>query len=396
MAAFLQPRDERELSAAIVEAGRANTSLLVEGGASKSSIGRPVSDGATILSTRALGGLVFYEPAELVFRARAGTRIADIVDALDQCNQMLPFEPMDYGQVLGNERNATIGGIAATNTSGPRRIASGACRDALIGIRMVNGLGESIASGGRVMKNVTGLDLVKLVCGAWGTLGAISEVTFRVVPKPECSLSLILHGLSDAEAVTALADALGSPFSVSGAAHIPNGLRSRSATIVRLEGFASSVRYRAAALTGLWKAHGAADTVGQNESEKIWRSMRDATYLRAVENEAVWKLSVAPSKAPALVAEIQRAAMVRHFYDWGGGLVWLAIEANDNAGKDAVRAALRRAGGQATLVKAPRDVREHIAVHEPLPAAMHRLVAGIKAAFDPRGILNPGRMYASI
>ncbi|MDH6257568.1 glycolate oxidase subunit GlcE [Bradyrhizobium sp. BR13661] len=395
MKTILEPRDEQELVQSIATASSSRTPLAIAGGNSKSAIGRP-SQAAMSLSTKRIAGISLYEPTELVIGAKAGTPLSEVERTLAERGQMLPFEPMDYRPLLGDTNEATLGGIAAANISGPRRILAGACRDSLIGVRLANGRGEIVKSGGRVMKNVTGLDLVKLTCGSWGTLGVFTEVIFKVVPKPECSSSLVLRGLDDSTGIAALSAALGSPFEVSAAAHIPGKVASESVTVVRLEGFSASVAYRLREIAKIWKAHGTANVLDEKASVEFWCSARDARALGAPADAAVWRLSLAPSKASDVVTRIGRAIGTRHFYDWGGGLVWLAVDAAGDAGAATIRGAMQGCGGHATLVRAPYIVRATLDVYEPLPPSLWKLTAGLKSTFDPNRILNPGRMYAGI
>jgi glycolate oxidase FAD binding subunit len=310
--------------------------------------------------------------------------------------QRLAFEPIDYRGLTGSGSEPTIGAVAAGNLSGPRRIAAGACRDSLIGLRLVNGRGELIKTGGRVMKNVTGLDLVKLCAGSWGTLGVFSEVIFKVLPLAECASTLVLHGLSDAQAVAAMAKALGSPFEVTGAAHLPRSLDRGARTLLRLEGFAPSVNYRVEALRALLRGFGEAEVLDGEPSAALWRGVRDGAVLAQPTEQAVWRLSIAASKSVSAVAAIQTVLPLRHFYDWGGSLVWLAVDADGDAGAAAIRAATRQAGGHAMLVRASARLRATVPVFEPLAAPLLTITAGIKASFDPDKILNPGRMYAGV
>ncbi len=395
VSAALLPRDEAELVAAVAAAAAAGTPLALEGGGTKAGIGRP-AQAERSLSTRELTGITLYEPSEMVIGARSGTPVALVEATLAERGQMLPFEPMDYRPLLGSEAEPTMGGVVGANLSGPRRVVAGACRDSLIGVRMVNGRGEAVTSGGRVMKNVTGLDLVKGVCGSWGTLAAFSEVTFKVLPTPETSATLVLHGLDDARAIKALSAGLGSPFEVSAAAHLPGTVERVPKTLLRLEGFADSVAYRAGRLRALLAPYGSSALLEAAQSAVLWRSIRDVTFLAEPRGEAIWRVSVAPSRAAAGVAAILDAAPARHLYDWGGGLVWLALPAAGDAGAAVVRAAFAGTGAHATLVRAPAEIRAVVDVFEPPAAPVRRLTAGIKASFDPRGIFNPGRMYAGI
>ena len=390
------PRSEPEACAAVAEAAVRNTPLALVGGGTKAEVGRPAQSEAT-LSSAGLTGVTLYEPAEMVIAARAGTPLADVVRTLAGRNQQLPFEPMDHRALLGSSGEPTIGAVAAANVSGPRRIMAGAARDALIGVRFVNGRGELIKSGGRVMKNVTGLDLVKLMTGSWGTLGFLTEVTFKVLPKAERIATLILPGLDDARAVEALSLAVGSPFEVSGAAHLPAGVDAVGArTLIRIEGFTRSIDYRLGELRRLLKRFGAAEVTDGEAAAALWREVRDVAPLTDPRSRAVWRVSTAPTKAPEVMARVCAALDARWFYDWAGGLIWIATDPAGDAGTAAIRAAVAPAGGHATLVRAPAEVRAAVAVFEPLSDPLMRVSAGIKAALDPAGILNPGRMYAGV
>lgn len=409
----LTPTTEDEACAAVTDAAASRTPLAIEGGGTRAGIGRPAQSERT-LSAAGLTGITLNEPAELVISARAGTPLAEIVATLDAQGQQLTFEPMDHRPLLGQAGEPTIGGVAAANVSGPRRIQAGAARDSLIGVRFVNGRGEMVKSGGRVMKNVTGLDLVKLMGGSWGTLGFLTQVTFKVLPKPERTATLVLRGLDDRAAVAALSAALGSPFEVTGAAHLPDHLPDRlpgaaaggGRTLIRIEGFAASVEYRLGELRRLLRRAGDADILEGEVAASLWRFVRDAApFAHEVDTtshdvaqknaDAVWRISVAPTQGPALTEAIGRAMPARWYYDWGGGLVWLACEASGDAGAAVIRAVLG-GRGHATLVRAPVEIRAAIDVFEPMSEPLRRLTAGIKTSLDPHGIFNPGRMYAGV
>ena len=394
MTTLFEPVDERDLVQAVRDLALAKRPARIVGGDTKERIGRP-SDLAARLSVRNITGVTLYEPSELVIGAKAGTPLSEVEDMLAQGNQRLPFEPVDYRSLLGTTGAATIGGIAATNLSGPRRVMAGACRDSLIGVRLVSGHGEVVKSGGRVMKNVTGLDLVKLTCGAWGTLGVYSEVIFKVLPTPETTSSIVIDGLNDQQAVVALAAALGSPFEVSGAAHLPKPVAAAPITVVRLEGLDSSVTYRLRELAKILDRFGSTRILDDVSSRNLWLRIRDARWF-ANPDAAIWRLSLAPSKAPRVVDAIRKTLDVEHFYDWGGGLVWLAVSAAPNAGATAIRSALGGATGHATLIRAPDAVKATVDVFQPLPQALLKLTTDIKSSFDPRRIFNPGRMYSAV
>ena len=318
---LLSPRSEEEACAAVAEALSDRAPLALAGSGTKAAIGRPAQTERT-LSAAALSGITLYEPAELVVAARAGTPLAAIEAELASRDQALTFEPPDWRALLGTEGEPTIGAVAAGNLSGPRRVAAGAARDSLLGVRFVNGRGEAIKSGGRVMKNVTGLDLARLLAGSWGTLGFLTEVTFKVLPRPERMATLVLRGLDEAEAAAAMAAALSSPYEVTGAAHLPRSLAGGGSTLLRLEGFASSVDYRAGALRKLFRGAGS-DLLGGDDAAALWRNVRDVGPLLDGP-DAVWRISTAPTRGHVLTALVERTLAARWYYDWGGGLVWLA------------------------------------------------------------------------
>lgn len=393
MREMFEPQSEAELAALLREAREAKTPLAVEGGGTRRGLGRPV-EAARCVSLRGLSGIVAYEPSEMVITARAGTPLAEIEAALAEKGQMLPFEPLDHRALFGSHGAPTIGAVAACNLSGPRRIQAGAARDALIGLRLVNGRGELVKSGGRVMKNVTGLDLVKLNCGAMGTLGALTEVTFKLLPRPERSATLSLQGLDDARAVEALSAALGSPFEPSGAAHVPAHAGEPARTLVRLENLDASISYRVVEMKNVLAPFGRPIQLNEDLADQLWREIRDASFF-AGDSRAVWRVSLAPSRAPAFVAALAASLACDHVFDWGGGLVWLACDAESDGGAKAIRAALN-GRGHATLVRAPDSLRASVDVFEPLAAPLMKITADVKASFDPAGLLNPGRMYAGV
>lgn len=391
----LQPIDENEIADIVAVAVARRTPLAVMGGGTRAGLGRPVQ-AAAALSTAELRGVTLYEPAELVVSARAGTPLAEVTALLAENGQRLTFEPPDHRRLYGSTGTPTIGAVVAANLSGPRRIVAGAARDGLIGVRAVTGRGEVVKSGGRVMKNVTGYDLVKFLAGSYGTLAVLSEVTFKVLPAPETETTLVAEGLDDAAAVAALSAALGTPFSVTAAAHIPLSSSGPGRTCIRLEGFAASVADRARRLRALPGPFSRASVLDEAQSADLWLSIRDLEVLAAPDAAPVWRLSVKPTAAPALVDKLHRAFACRALYDWGGGLVWIAGGDGADAGAEAVRAAVAAVGGHATLVRAPDDVRNAVEVFQPLPDALMGLTRRLKESFDPAGILSPGRMYAGV
>jgi glycolate oxidase FAD binding subunit len=307
----------------------------------------------------------------------------------------------------GEVARGTIGGVFAGNLSGPRRVKAGAARDHFLGVQAVTGRGEAIKAGGRVVKNVTGYDLCKLFAGSWGTLAVMTELTFKVLPAPEKVRTLLIFGLDDVAAGDAMRQALASPHEVASAAHLPAGCAAKSAvgyvsgagaavTAVRDEGPAASAEHRCQALRALLGAGGAVEELHGTNSATLWRELRDAAPLAGDDERVVWRLSVPPTEGPAVVARIAAASDVAAFYDWGGGLVWLALPASDGGNAATVRDAVAETGGHATLVRADAGLRGAIAVFQPQEAALADLTRRVKDGFDPRRILNPGRMYAGV
>lgn len=400
------PPDEAALAARIAAAHAAGAPLAVWGSRTKESLGRPVQ-AAGAVSARALTGVTLYSPAELVIAARAGTPVAEIEAALAAKGQHLVAEPPDLSALCGPEHGEpdgppTIGGAVACNLSGPRRIALGAMRDQVLGVRAVNGRGEVIASGGRVLKNVTGLDLCKLLAGSRGTLAVLTEVTLKVLPAPEAAATVVLRGLDAASGVAALAAGLGSPFGVTGAAFLPDEAAARtthlgaggSATLLRIEEFAEFIPYRTGRLAGLLAPFGAAGVLDDQASRALWRAVRDAAPLGVAPGEGVWRVSVRPSAGPRVLAAIA-AAGLRGMLDWGGGLVWAAGPATE-ASHHAVAAAAAASRGVFWTMRAPAALRAALPVVPPEPPALAALTRRVKAAFDPGGILGPGRIFAGI
>ncbi len=408
MTDILKPRDAKEVEDAVRWALSHDKALEVAGQGSKRAIGRPSQTDIT-LDLSGLTGVTLYEPAELVLSARAGTPLSEIEALLEKNHQELAFEPMDYGPVLGlkagqNYTSGTIGGAIAANLSGPRRIKAGAARDHFLGLSAVTGRGETIKSGGRVVKNVTGYDMCKVLAGSWGTLAAMTDVTVKVLPRAETQATVVVEGLDDASACAAMAAAMGSSCDVSAAAHLPDHVASyfdglpnaEAATALRLEGVAPSVRHRKDALAALLKPFGPVLLLDETESRALWRSVRQVKPF-ATESARVrplWRISTAPARGHAVAAAITPAAQM--FYDWGGGLIWVAMPFGDEPDAASIRAAVASVGGHATLIRAEAAVRASADVFEPQEPALAALSKRVKDAFDPKGVLNPGRMVAGV
>ena len=401
----LSPTDADGLADAVRWAVAGEHPMEVVAGGSKRDFGRPVQSAAT-LSLVALDGIVDYQPSELVLTAKAATPLATIQAAIEAERQMLAFEPADYAPLLGSAEGATLGGALACNLSGPRRIKAGAARDHFLGVHAVSGRGERFKAGGRVVKNVTGYDVCKLLAGSYGTLALMHEVTVKVLPAPERTRTVLVYGLEPAAAMGALEAALSSAHEVSGAAHMPAEVAARSGvsyvagagaavSAVRVEGFPASVEARCAALRALLGRFGAVEELHSKNSATLWREIRDVQAF-ADDNGPLWRLSVPPASGAAAAARVTDATDARVLFDWGGGLVWLGVNGAPDAGEAAVRAAASAVGGHATLVRADAPTRAARAVFQPQTAALAALTERIKRAFDPAGVLNPGRMYAGV
>jgi glycolate oxidase FAD binding subunit len=396
--AIVEPRSAAEAAEAIREAGAETRRFEITGSASKARIGRmPETTDKLVVSH--LAGIVGYEPEELILTVKPGTPVSLIHDTLRQRQQMLAFEPPDFTCLLGTG-SGTIGGAFATNFSGPRRIKSGAARDFILGFSAVNGRGEIFQAGGRVVKNVTGYDLPKLLCGSWGTLAVMTEITLKVMPAPETEVSVGLAGLDHDAAVDAMCAAFRSSAEVSAAAFVPGDLHfggSRaSQTLLRLEGIEASVIARAAMLKALFSPFGDLFVLEGQGSCSAWAAIRDARPLETYGDHLIWRLSVPANSSAAIVRSIREAADAKFFCDWGGGLIWLAVPPSADGHAGAIRGAFKAFGGHATLIRAPESVRQSTAVFEPQPPALAALTQRVKASFDPQRVLNPSRMYEGV
>lgn len=370
---------EDDLSAAIAGA---QAPLRIVGGATRG-VGNPVQ-GAEI-SVAGLSGVTLYEPGALTLVVRAGTPLAEVEALLEAEGQRLAFEPMDHRGLLATSGRPTIGGMVAANVSGPRRVQAGACRDFLLGVRFVDGTGRILKNGGRVMKNVTGYDLVKLMAGSWGTLGVLSEVALKVLPKAEAAAVLLIEGLKDEAAVGALSAALGSPYDVTGAAHAVNGPDGGPLTMIRLEGFSDSVAYRADRLRGLLGGDITIETRPEQAAAR-WKWLRDVAAFHGRGGD-VWRISLKPTDAPDAAMRLRAAFGAEVIYDWGGGLVWALVP----GGSD-LRPVLAGLPGHARIERASDATRAAFGAFPSEGPVLDRISADLRAKFDPRGILNPGLM----
>jgi glycolate oxidase FAD binding subunit len=403
----LKVRDAKDVEQVVRAAIASEQPLEIVGHGSKRQIGQPIATNA-LLDLSALNAVSAYEPNELIITVQAGAPLADVQSLIDSKNQHFAFEPMDTSVLLGVSGNGTIGGMIGVGLAGPRRVKAGGARDHLLGAHAVSGFGDSFKTGGRVVKNVTGYDLCKLLTGSWGTLAVMTEVTLKVMPKPESERTLMLRGLDDLTANRAMTAALGSPFDVSGAAHLPNsafrpsggalaelGSQGQAVTLIRLEGIAASVADRAGSLLQALAPFGAVEVLQDAASGAVWRAIRDIEPFAARGSLGawpVWRIVCPPAAGGALGQALARDTGGDVIYDWGGGLIWAALPPKPDAQASLVRQRVEAAGGHAMLIRASELVRSNVDVFHPQPGGLALLSERVRNSFDPKTILNRGRL----
>ncbi|MGY3236011.1 MULTISPECIES: FAD-binding protein [unclassified Bradyrhizobium] len=403
----LRVRDAKDVEEAVRAAIANEQPLEIIGHGSKRGIGHTMATNA-VLDISALNAVTSYEPSELIVTLQAGAPLADVLSLIDAKNQQFAFEPMNTAPLLGASATGTIGGMIAAGLAGPRRIRAGGARDHLLGAHAVSGFGDSFKTGGKVVKNVTGYDLCKLLAGSWGTLSVMTEVTLKVMPKPEAERTLLLRRLDDAVANKAMTAALGSPYDVSGAAHLPKpAFRARTdelgevaaqdeaLTVLRLEGITASVSHRAGSLRELLAPFGTATLIEDAASSALWATIRDVLPFAAGGALAawpVWRIVCPPASGAALGTQLTRETGGEVIYDWGGGLIWAALPPKADAHASAVRHRTDASGGHATLIRAAEDVRRAVDVFHPQAPGLAALSERVRASFDPKSILNRGRL----
>jgi glycolate oxidase FAD binding subunit len=403
----LKVRDAGDVEQVVRSALASEQPLEIIGHGSKRLIGQPMATNA-LLDLSALNAVTAYEPNELIITVQAGAPLADVVSLIDSRNQHFAFEPINTARLLGTADIGTIGGMIGAGLAGPRRIKAGGARDHLLGAHAVSGFGDSFKAGGKVVKNVTGYDLCKLLAGSWGTLAVMTEVTLKVMPRPESECTLLLRGLDDLAANRAMTAALGSPFDVSGAAHLPNaalriaadglgdlGSPQQALTLLRLEGIAASVAHRAAALGAALAPFGTAEMLEDAVSAAVWAAVRDVHPFEAggtLGSWPVWRILCPPVSGGALGERLARDTGGTVVYDWGGGLIWAALPPDPEAHAALVRGHVDAAGGHATLLRAPEQVRRQVDVFHPQQSGLAALGERVRLSFDPRNILNRGRL----
>jgi glycolate oxidase FAD binding subunit len=407
----LKVRDAKDVEQVVRAAIASEQPLEIVGHGSKRLIGQPMATNA-LLDLSALNAVTAYEPTELIITVQAGAPLADVKSLIDSKNQQFAFEPVDTAVLLGTPSLGTIGGMIAAGLAGPRRIKAGGARDHLLGAHAVSGFGDSFKAGGRVVKNVTGYDLCKLLAGSWGTLAVMTEVTLKVMPRPESERTLVLRALDDITANQAMTAALGSPFDVSGAAHVPSsafraavsglgdlGSPQAAVTLLRLEGITASAAHRAAALANTLSPFGTAEILEDGASLALWSSVRDVAPFAAngpLGAWPVWRIVCPPASGGALGGQLARDTGGDVLYDWGGGLIWAALPPKPDAQAALVRQRVNAAGGHATLIRASEPVRRNVDVFHPQPSGLAALSERVRHSFDPKNILNRGRMIRGL
>ncbi len=403
----LKVRDAKDVEQVVRAAIASDQPLEIIGHGTKRLIGQPMATNA-LLDLSALNAVTSYEPNELIITVQAGAPLTDVLSLIDSKNQQFAFEPINTSVLLGTPDIGTIGGMIGAGLAGPRRIKAGGVRDHLLGAHAVSGFGDSFKTGGRGVKNVTGYDLCKLLAGSWGTLAVMTEGTLKVMPRPESERTLVLRGLDDVDANKAMTAALGSPFDVSGAAHVPNsvfradtsglgdlGSPKTAVTLLRLEGITASAAHRATALAKTLAPFGVAEMVEDAASVAIWSSVRDVKPFAA--NGAlgawpVWRIVCPPASGGVLGESLSRDTGGDVIYDWGGGLIWAALPPKPDAQAALVRQRADAVGGHATLIRASEQMRRNVDVFHPQPSGLAGLSERVRQSFDPKNILNRGRL----
>jgi len=401
------PQDAEQVAAAVKDALLTNETLELVGTGSRRELGRSVAADVE-LDLSALRGIVVYEPEELILVVAPATPMEQVREVLAERDQHLAFEPPDFGPLWNSAAGGgTIGGAILTGRNGPRRLAAGGARDHVLGIKAVNGFGDAFAAGGRVVKNVTGFDVAKLVTGSFGILCAVTEITLKVLPRPPDTATIVLFGLTDDVAIILMRQVLNETSAqISSAAHLPADVArfsmtagfatsGESATLLRIEGFSPSVASRVTMLQEALSKHGDNTILDRESSAVAWAEIADAAFF--VGNDSpLWRLSVPAAQGAVVGRRITDAMEGRCFYDLAGGAVWLEVPPASDAHATLIRNLLHEVvgdDGHATLIRAAADVRNFAAPFQPLPPAIAALSERVRAQFDPNRIFNPGRVH---
>jgi glycolate oxidase FAD binding subunit len=353
---------------------------IVAGG-TRRAVGKPVG-ALPLLDVSGLTGIVKYEPEELILTAAPSTPLTEINAVLATKGQRLGFDPADWSRLLGSNGVATLAGAASCDASGSGRLRHGAARDSLLGFQAVNGLGEMFRGGSKVVKNVTGFDLPKLICGAYGTLSVLTEVTFRVYPRPQFFAVLCLSDVTPETGFAALRKIAHSALEPAGLAYLPGSMMPQAgqgAALIKLEGAAKPLEEKIA------MAHGLLGNAVTRIEGDLFGAIGCGEKFADLPGD-VWRVMIAPSDAPRVAKELN----VQHWLgNWAGGLIWLAAPPSDAARIRAIAAAVK---GQAMLLRASAESRARYGLYAPQPKALADLSRAVKAAFDPLSLFNPGRL----
>ncbi len=388
MGSTARPETVSELQDLVRAAEADSTGLEIVGGGSKSHLGRKAAGEARphlVVETSSLDGVVSYEPGELILVARPGLRLVEVESLLAQHQQHLAFEPPHWGE------SATVGGTVACGLSGPRRFTAGALRDFILGVEFIDGRGERIRAGGRVVKNVTGYDLSRTMAGSFGTLGVLTEICIKLWPRPQTERTLVVDGVNLEAAAESMLEWAQLPMEVTGLAYLP-GDGSEGRLYARVEGSPLAVRIQIQDLkSGVAASRSSAvEEIGGDESVRFWRRLRELEYCVTNHEEQLWRLCPPPASALSLVERLKPDGLLRYVLDWGGGLVWATFA---NAAKPArihaAAAELRATSWR--LACGPNDPNDD--AFSTLGTGERQVNERLKKALDPRGILNSGRMY---
>ena len=366
----------------VVEAGAAGTPVEITGGGTKAGLGRRESDSLPRLDASALDQLVSYEPGELVLVVQPGMRLSAVEELLAGENQHLAFEPPHWGE------GATVGGTVACGLSGPRRFKVGAARDFVLGIELVDGRGERIRAGGRVVKNVTGYDVSRALTGSFGTLGVLTEICLKLWPRPETQATLVVDGCDRVDALALMLAWAALPLEITGLAYLPEGGSPVGRLLGRIEGPEPAVTAQLRRLVE--GTAGPISEFGEAESVHVWKQLRELELFQPGADEELWRFSLAPAHALRLVEQLETHDLLRYGLDWGGGQVWALFPARV-AASSLHRIALLLGATAWRFARGPEDANDE--AFTPLSPGVHRLNQRLKQAMDPKGIFSPGRMY---
>lgn len=360
--------------------------LRIVAGGTKTNLGRAVDADLTV-DTAGLCGVVTYEPEELIIIVRPGTPLAEVEEMLAAEGQHLAFEPPHWGS------RATLGGTVACGLSGPRRFQAGGLRDFVLGAEIVDGLGERVRAGGRVVKNVTGYDLPRVLCGSFGTLGILTEICLKLWPRPEHAETLIVYDQGTPAALAALLAWSRLPYEITGLAYQPANGHRRDRALLRLEGAEVAVAKQAASLRESIgrRADGTVqiEIVSGDASDAIWSNVRERPLPGGTDGQ-VWRYALPPASAPELIEALSDHGLEHFLVDWAGGLVWAQL--SPAAPAASLHSLAVRCGGSAWRLAHDADDANPDAF-TPMATVLARLNRNLKTCMDPQGRLNPGRMF---